>query len=383
MPSSEGSKLAYFGGPPAFPDGPPPWPRQDIRIRDALLSAWEDGSWGKYLGRHCDQLSKELAELHDVEHVLLTASGTIAVELALRSVGVNKNDHVLMAAYDFPGNFRAIEAIGARPVLVDIAPGRFVPSAEIVEAAVREASPPVSAMVLSHLHGDLVDIPSITAFAKSRGIPVVEDACQAIGGRFESLPVGSVGDVGVLSFGGSKLLSAGRGGALMTRDETIAQRCRVFCDRGNNAFPLSELQAAVLLPQLAHLPSDTKLRAENAKKVVACCSNLDGIQSDPIKLDTWVPGFFKLGLRFDATQTRWSSRDEFLCAITAEGIAAGAGFRGFAKRSLRRCDRVGSLEEARLVAGQAVVLHHPILLEDDSSVQRCADTIRRVALMSG
>ena len=109
------------------------------------------------------------------------------------------------------------------------------------------------AVIVSHLHGGLAAMPEIRAWADLRGVAVVEDACQVPGARIAGRLAGTWGDVGVLSFGGSKLLSAGRGGALLTDRSDVVQRIKIYSERGNQAYPLSELQAAVLLPQLESL----------------------------------------------------------------------------------------------------------------------------------
>src|SRR6476620_2067681 len=118
-------RLAIHGGTPVLPQGPPQWPRPDVDIRAALESAYSEGTWGRYHGPHCDRLKSLLAELCGVSFAWLCSSGTIDVELALRGLKIGDGDEVILAAYDFPGNFRAIEAVGARPVLVDLAPGSW------------------------------------------------------------------------------------------------------------------------------------------------------------------------------------------------------------------------------------------------------------------
>jgi dTDP-4-amino-4,6-dideoxygalactose transaminase len=149
--------------------------------------------------------------MHAVRHAWLGSSGTIAVELALRGLKVAAGDEVILAAYDFPGNFRAIEAIGARPMLVDLAPGTWTLDVDHVEAAI---SPVTKAIVVSHLHGSLADMQRLCELANERGLTIVEDACQVPGASISGRPTGSWGDCGILSFGGSKLLTAGRGGAI-------------------------------------------------------------------------------------------------------------------------------------------------------------------------
>src|SRR5579872_4655546 len=113
--------LAIHGGRPACPEGPPGWPPHDEAVAAALRLAAEDGSWGHYHGPHVPRLATALAERFAVEHVLPCCSGTFAVQLALRALGIGSGDEVILAGYDFSGNFRAIEAVGARPVLVDVA----------------------------------------------------------------------------------------------------------------------------------------------------------------------------------------------------------------------------------------------------------------------
>src|SRR5688572_19374145 len=149
---------------------PPPWPPPDEEVRQALAAAYADGSWGKYDGPHGQLLAARLREMHQVEHVLLCSSGTIAVELALRGLKVGPGDEVILGGYDFPGNFRAVEAIGARPVLVDLAGhGRpHAPREEFVsrietptmwhldpEQVKGAISPQTRAVIASHLHGSL------------------------------------------------------------------------------------------------------------------------------------------------------------------------------------------------------------------------------------
>src|SRR5262249_33508236 len=153
--SSSDDFLAFDGGMPVLPEGPPTWPRPDESVRAALEAAYQDGSWGRYHGPHCERLQELLAEMHQVRNARLCSSGTIAVELALRGLKVGPGDEVILAAYDFPGNFRAIEAVGARPVLVDLAPDMWTLDLAQVAAAV---SPQTKAILASHLHGSLADM---------------------------------------------------------------------------------------------------------------------------------------------------------------------------------------------------------------------------------
>ncbi len=362
----------------AFPDGPPTWPLADDDVRAALEAAYADGSWGRYHGPNCERFTKSLAEFHDVDHVTLCCSGTIAVEIALRGLRIGPGDEVLLAGYDFAGNFRAIEAVGARPALVDVDPATWCVDVERVEAAI---APETRAMIVSHLHGGLAPMRRLMQIAAARGLAVVEDACQSPGAIVDGRRAGKWGDAGVLSFGGSKLLTAGRGGAVLTRSAEVHQRIKVFAERGNDAFALSELQAAVLLPQLAKLDERNAIRRRNATSLVEQLADVRLLTPVAIAAPPNEAAFYKLAwLVGDAhgVVDRTAARESFIAAAQCEGLAIDAGFRGFATRSTRRCRHATTLDHSRRAAESTVVLHHPLLLESTETVGRAADAIRRI-----
>ena len=355
-------------------EGPPAWPEPDEAVHAALEAAWDDGSWGRYDGPHGKILAQRLAEMHGVEHAWCCSSGTVAVELALRGLRVSAGDEVILAGYDFPGNFRAVETVGAVPVLVDIRRRTWCLDAAELEAA---WSPRVRAIIVSHLHGGLAAMPEICAWAARRTVAVVEDACQAPGAEIDGRPAGSWGDVGVLSFGGSKLLSAGRGGALLTRRSDVLQRIKIYSDRGNQAYPLSELQAAVLLPQLARLAERNHRRLQNAKRLLDLGRDFPTLEAVTWDAAPGCPSFYKLGWLYSA-QRAGVSRDWFLAAVRAEGVAIDEGFRSFSLRSERRCRRVGDLPNSREAGQATVLLHHPVLLAPPPEMDRVARAIEKV-----
>jgi dTDP-4-amino-4,6-dideoxygalactose transaminase len=376
-------QLAINGGSPILPEGPPPWPRSDEAVNAALQAAYADGSWGRYHGPHCKRLCNSLAKLTGVQHAWLCCSGTIAVELALRGLKVGPGDEVILAGYDFPGNFRAIEALNARPVLVDLASGAWTLDVEQVAAAISRQT---KAVIASHLHGSLADMPRLRELADKHQISIVEDACQVPGAVIAGKPAGSWGDCGVFSFGGSKLLTAGRGGAIVSNREDVLQRIKIACERGNNAFPLSELQAAVLLPQLARLSDDNDRRNESVELLLSEIQELPRLV--PLRLPTdrqSKSAFYKLPWLLDGNSDACDSaefervRRSFLAAIQAEGVAMDEGFRGFARRTSQRCRVVGDLINARRAAAGTVILHHPVLLEPRDRIVRVAAAIRKVA----
>lgn len=351
----------------------PAWPPPMPAIRAALEQAWADGAWGKYHGPYCERLADALARFFDVPQAALCCSGSFAVELALRAVPVQAGEEVVLAAYDFPGNFRAIEAVGARPVLVDLAPGRFTMDVALLSAA---CGPGTRAILVSHLHGDLAPLPEIVALARQRGLAVIEDACQAPGAMLAGKRCGAWGDVGVLSFGGSKLLTAGRGGAMVTARADFAQRARLVCERGNHAFPLSELQAALLLPQLETLDAWNEQRARAVRRLSAALQGVEGLTPLAPPPTGVEPVYYKYGLWHDPSAA-CGSRAALIAALQAEGAPVDAGFRGFTLRSAQRCRAAGPLPNAAAAAANALVMHHPALLGDDALLDGIALAFRK------
>jgi len=368
---------AVLGGPPLRPQGPPGWPPNDPAIIEVLHQAATDGSWGRYHGPHSEALVEQLAALHGFEHVLLCASGTAAVELALRGLKIGAGDEVILAAYDFRGNMQDVLCVGATPVLVDVRPENWNLDVDQVDEALTDST---RAILVSHLHGGQVDMSALRDMADRRGVAIIEDACQLPGARVAGRVAGTWGDVAVLSFGGSKLLSAGRGGALLTSDDGIVQRVRTYSQRGNEAYPLSELQAALLGPQLESLSERNRQRAIAGTRVIDSLADRPALVpfALPDEPDSQ-PGLYKLGLQFQPDACSGLTRDAFAKAVRAEGVAIDPGFRSLHKsHGRRRFTASGDLAEADRADANVLVLHHPVLLETDEALAQVGMAVDRV-----
>jgi perosamine synthetase len=367
---------AILGGAPIRPQGPPDWPCTDESILDAMQRAYEDGSWGRYQGGHVAQLEQRLAQMHGVRHVLTCGSGTFAVELALRALRIGGGDEVVMAAYDYGGNFLSIHAVGAHPVLVDVDAGNWNLAPSSLAAAF---GPATRAVLVSHLHGGLAPMREVMELARRQGVAVIEDAAQAPGAIVQGRVAGSWGDAGILSFGGSKLLTAGRGGALVTSDAAIAQRARTWLQRGNHICPLSEIQAAVLLPQLDRLAQRNRQRAENVLRLLDYLCDVPGLR--PFRNregEESQPVYYKLGFQFDGDYFGLD-RERFAAALRAEGIALDEGFRALhVGRSPNRWRSAGPLPQAERAHNGALVLHHPVLLGSDDDLRQVVRAVQKI-----
>ena len=201
-------------------------------------------------------------------------------------------------------------------------------------------------------------------------------------------PAGTWGDVGTLSFGGSKLLTAGRGGALLFRDAQLHQRATVFLHRGLQQWaPLSELQAAALRPQLRKLAEMTRRRAEMAQFLTPPSllgKGVGGLGSSDTTLVPFgnlppdsTPAFYKLGFRYDAAAFGLP-REVFVRAMRAEGIAFDAGFKARIGPVAVAVRAAGELANATAAHERCVMLHHPILSLSQADVQQVADAVAKV-----
>jgi dTDP-4-amino-4,6-dideoxygalactose transaminase len=364
-----------LGGKPACTHEPPSWPVLEPTVRQALEEAYQSGAWGKYDGGLVTKFEAELAAYHDVPHVVTTASGTIAVELALRAAGVGPGNEVVEAAYDYSGNFLTIHALSALPVLVDIDPntGNMDPG-RLAEAI----TPATKVILVSHLHGGLVPMREVMELARARGITVIEDAAQCPGAMVQGRRAGTWGDAGVLSFGGSKLLTAGRGGAILTAKRTLAQRARIWQLRGNLVAPLSELQAAVLRPQLRLLDENNRTRGSRVAILREVLGDVPGLRLFDVDLDRNQPAYYKVGFIYDAEKFGLE-RDKLRAALSAEGVAIDEGFRVLhVERSPARFRAAGNLQHASRAHESVLVLHHPILLASAESMIEIGTAVRKV-----
>jgi dTDP-4-amino-4,6-dideoxygalactose transaminase len=392
-PTRNPDRPAILGGTPVRPEGPPEWPLDDPAVHSALERCAAEGAWGKYHGPYCDRLVDALKETHGCEHARLCSSGTVAVELALRGLKVGPGDEVVLAAYDFKGNFANVLAVGATPVLVDIRPNNWQFDADQLQDALSEKT---KAILVSHLHGGIVDMPRVMEIARRSNLPVIEDACQMPGATVYGEIAGRWGDASVLSFGGSKLLTAGRGGAILTHEPELLQRIKLYSHRGNEAYPLSELQAAILLPQVSELAVRNRKRGENVRVLCDLLGEGSGLTAfrnpaeepkaeEPRDFGKSLgSGYYKLGFQYDPAAFAGLSRDDFAAAMRAEGIALDPGFRALHLiPGKRRFRAVGELPVATDADARVLTLHHPVLLEDAAAMRQIADAVARIRAFAG
>ena len=226
------------------------------------------------LGPEVDALERELAAHLGAGHAVAVSSGTDALTVAFMSLGLGPGDEVITSTFSFFATAGCVARIGATPVLVDIDPATFNLDPALVRRAVTRRT---RAIVPVHLYGLSADMDPIVEVAREQGIPIIEDAAQAIGATYKSKAAGTIGAIGCFSFFPSKNLGAcGEGGLLTTNDPALATEIRLLRNHGaepkyfhkriGGNFRLDALQAAVLRVKLPHLDRWTSMRQRNAER---------------------------------------------------------------------------------------------------------------------
>ena len=239
-------------------------------LQRACVTALERGDY--ILGSDVRAFEEEFAAYCEVEHAIGVDSGTSALELALRAVGVGVGDEVITVANTFVATAFAISHCDAIPVLVDADPVTYTIDTDQVAAAVTSRT---RAIMPVHLYGQPADMEPIRAIAQAHGLALIEDACQAHGARERGRRVGGLGTAAAFSFYPAKNLGAhGDGGMVVTNDDEVAERIRLLRNYGEVTKYSSEMvgynrrldtiQAAMLRVKLPHLDRWNGARREHA-----------------------------------------------------------------------------------------------------------------------
>jgi dTDP-4-amino-4,6-dideoxygalactose transaminase len=294
-------------------------------LRNELLAAMTRvaDSQQFILGPEVEGLERELAETIGVDHAVSVSSGTDALLVILMALGIGPGDEVITPTYSFFATAGCVGRLGATPVFVDIDPVTFNADPAAVAAAI---TPRTRAILPVHLFGLCADMGALLDTATRAGVPIVEDAAQAIGATDHGRQAGSTGLVSAFSFFPSKNLGAfGDGGLVTTNDGRLAHEIRLLRNHGmepkyfhtriGGNFRLDALQAAVLRVKAPHLPSWTEARRRNADRYRDLFAGA-GLQ-DTITLPVEPAGFRHIYNQF---AIRGPRRDALRDWLTSQGI---------------------------------------------------------------
>lgn len=277
-------------------------------------------------GPMVERLEEEFGPWCGAGHVVAVANGTVALVAALEALQLPRGSEVITSPFTFVATVNAILEAGLVARFGDIDPADFNLTAESVEAVAGDRT---SAILPVHLYGQPADMGRLVPLAASRGWGVVEDAAQAHGARVGDRPVGSFG-VGSFSLYATKNLMSGEGGLVTTDDAAVADRLRLLRNQGMRAryqyelaghnFRMTELQAAVALPQLARLEANTERRAENAQRLTEGLTGLPGVELPAVAPDrshVWHQYTIRV------TEESGRTREQVADVLTRRGVGSG------------------------------------------------------------
>ena len=332
-----GDKLAIDGGQPVRTLDFSAWPVWDEREEKLLLQVLHSGQWGILNGGKVTEFEKQFSEFVGAKRTLCVTSGTSALEITLRALGIGPGDEVITTPYTFVATPSAAFLTGAQPVFVDINPKTYLLDPAQVETAITERT---KAVMPVHIAGCPADMDGMLQVARAHNLYVIEDACQAWGAEWNGQPVGALGDLGCFSFQASKNINAGEGGAIVSNNEELAERCWSLHNVGRIRtgewyqheflgwnYRVTEWQGAILLAQLSRLQEHMVLREDNATYLSDRLGDVDGLV--PAQVDPHVTkhAWHLYMMTYDSEAFGGWPCDRFIAALSAEGIPCSPGYR--------------------------------------------------------
>jgi perosamine synthetase len=252
-------------------------------VTDAVTNAWYANA-----NRYRERFEKAFAKYLDVEFAISLPSCTSAIHLSLLALGIGPGDEVIVPDVTWIASAAPITYVGATPVFADIDSRTWCLSAQSFEECITSKT---KAVIPVDLYGGMPDMHALIDVAKKHGIVVIEDAAQAIGSEYMQRKAGSFGDTGVFSFHGSKTLTTGEGGMLVTHHEKIYRRCLFLREHGRNPeeykkfwnievaykYKMSDIQAALGLAQLERIDELVKCKRQIFSWYQLELNNIQGI----------------------------------------------------------------------------------------------------------
>lgn len=294
-------------------------------VCDAIENGWGDHCYD-YIYKFQDSYKTYL----NVKHAIATSSCTGALHIALKSLGIETGDEVIVPDATWVASVAPVTYLCAKPVFVDVLESTWCIDPKAIEKAI---TPKTKAIIAVHIYGNMCEMDEIMAIAKKHNLYVIEDSAEAIGSEYKGRKAGSIGDFGVFSFHGTKTMTTGEGGMLVTNDDSLFETASILHDHGRDPkikmmfwaekigfkYKMSNLQAALGYAQMQRIEElvEKKIKLFNAYK--EGLSQLNGIQmnveQDYVKNSYWMPTII-LDERLNI------DRDSFIEYLNKNGIGA-------------------------------------------------------------
>jgi dTDP-4-amino-4,6-dideoxygalactose transaminase len=237
-----------------------------------------DTNWIAPVGPHIDEFEKQLAEFTTSKHAAVLSSGTAAIHLVLQMLGVGRDDTVICQTFTFAGSAFPINYLGAKPVFIDSEEDTWNMDPNVLEDSLKQMTKSKDqlpkAIIPVHLYGMPAKMAEIRQIGSKYGIPIIEDAAEALGSVYNGQPAGSLGDMGILSFNGNKIITTSGGGALLSNNEEYIEKAKFLATQARDEAPhyqhteigynyrMGNINAAIGLGQLEVLDERVKRKRE-------------------------------------------------------------------------------------------------------------------------
>jgi len=254
-------------------------------VSDCIISNWVS-STGKYV----TQFEDLFADYCGSQYAVATSSGTTALHLALIALGIGEGDEVIVPSFTFIATANAVTYTGAKPVFVDSESKTWNIDPNRIQEAI---TPRTKAIIPVHLYGHPADMDPILAIAKANNLFVIEDAAEAHGAEYKGKKVGSMGNIGIFSFFGNKIITTGEGGMIVTDNSDLAERIKLFRDHGMSSakrywytvvgynYRLTNIQAAIGVAQIERIDSIIEAKLDIARRYEKEFRTVEGIICPP------------------------------------------------------------------------------------------------------
>lgn len=320
------NQLAAKGGAPIRTKPFISWPIVGDEERKLLLAVYDSGVWA-FGGPREAEFAKKFAEFCGAKEALCVTNGSISLELALRALGIGPGDEVIVPGLTWLATAWAAVQVGATPVFADIREVDWCIDPEDVR---RKITPRTKAIIPVHLYNQCAELDELLELAKKHSLAIVEDCAHAHGSQWNGRGIGTIGNVGSFSFQQSKSITSGEGGVLTTNDEALAQKIYGLkncgrpwkngpCGFGGN-YRITELQAALLLPQLARFEAQLKIKTAAIARFREKMAKVPGVKLTPPKSQVTRQGLYGVSLNYDPDAFAGMTQDILVSALKAEGI---------------------------------------------------------------
>ncbi|HEU0139849.1 MAG TPA: DegT/DnrJ/EryC1/StrS family aminotransferase [Bryobacteraceae bacterium] len=402
-------KPALLGGKPVRTARFPSWPRFDKTEEEGVLKTLQSGNWFRGNGKNVARFEEAYAAMTGAKHCLATANGTSALLTSLGALGVGAGDEVILPPYTFVATVNVILMLSAMPVFVDSDRESSQIDASKIEAAITNRTRVIMPV---HLGGNAADLDAIMAIARKRNVPVVEDACQSHLGEWRNRKVGTYGTTGCFSFQASKNLNSGEGGAILSNDSALIEKCYAFhnngrgrasggydfsyASRGSN-LRLAEFQGALLLAQMKRVEEQAATRDRNALYLSSLLREIPGIKPARMYEGCTRNAYHLYMALYDKNEFAGLPRAKFLKALSAEGIPASAGYsplnkepfikntlnsRGYqaiySKKQIAEWEERNRCPENDRLCQEAIWFSQTMLLAGREDMEQIAEAVRKI-----